>query len=284
MYSHAHASHNPDNWAELPADTRSVVGNVLSDRFWQAGISEGSKDEFYARVMDKKNTLEGLASTIRGTVRFVRETCYAIIYCMSRLEMQFYGFSELPGPLAQALFQNSFHLSAHQQINLLNLVRYLVDDCPLEQREHFLPPLLAACFQQMDAKINAEWENLERQQAIQAAADALTEEMKSESILRQVTYTAVIMVADFLDPTKKSKYFLMRSGLVLDYAPGFLFLMSICQNLTFPSPRHKAPESSGLPCIGYPAPHCYDYLGVLGLAGVGMGGCGANGSQSWPRW
>ncbi|KAK1971808.1 ARM repeat-containing protein [Colletotrichum sublineola] len=202
--SHAHASHNPDNWTELPVETRSVVGNVLSDRFWQAGISEGSKDEFYARVMDKKNTLEGLASTIRGTVRFVRETCYAIIYCMSRLEMQFYGFSELPGPLAQALFQNSFHLSAHQQINLLNLVRYLVDDCPLEQREHFLPPLLAACFQQMDAKINAEWENLERQQAIQAAADALTEEMKSESILRQVTYTAVIMVADFLDPTKRN--------------------------------------------------------------------------------
>ncbi|KAL0939459.1 nuclear import and export protein [Colletotrichum truncatum] len=202
--SHAHASHNPDNWTELSSEMRSVVGSVLSDRFWQAGISEGSKDEFYARVMDKKNTLEGLASTIRGTVRFVRETCYAIIYCMSRLEMQFYGFNELPGPLAQALFQNSFYLSAHQQINLLNLVRYLVDDCPLEQREHFLPPLLAACFQQMDAKINSEWEKLERQQAIQAAADALTEEMKSESILRQVTYTAVIMVADFLDPTKRN--------------------------------------------------------------------------------
>ncbi|KAF3806160.1 Protein MSN5 [Colletotrichum gloeosporioides] len=202
--SHAHASHNPDNWTELPPEMRSVVGGVLSDRFWQAGISEGSKDEFYARVMDKKHTLEGLASTIRGSVRFIRETCYAIIYCMSRLEMQFYGFSELPNPLAQALFQNSFYLSAHQQINLLNLVRYLVDDCPLEQREHFLPPLLAACFQQMDAKINSEWEKLERQQAIDAAGDALTEEMKSESILRQVTYTAVIMVADFLDPTKRN--------------------------------------------------------------------------------
>ncbi|KAJ0384835.1 hypothetical protein COL922a_007566 [Colletotrichum nupharicola] len=180
---------------KLPPEMRSVVGGVLSDRFWQAGISEGSKDEFYARVMDKKHTLEGLASTIRGSVRFVRETCYAIIYCMSRLEMQFYGFSELPNPLAQALFQNSFYLSAHQQINLLNLVRYLVDDCPLEQ----------PCFQQMDAKINSEWEKLERQQAIDAAGDALTEEMKSESILRQVTYTAVIMVADFLDPTKRSK-------------------------------------------------------------------------------
>lgn len=216
---------------------RSVVGSVLSDRFWQAGISEGSKDEFYARVMDKKNTLEGLASTIRGTVRFVRETCYAIIYCMSRLEMQFYGFGELPGPLAQALFQNSFYLSAHQQINLLNLVRYLVDDCPLEQREHFLPPLLAACFQQMDIKINSEWDKLERQQAIQAAADALTEEMKSESILRQVTYTAVIMVADFLDPTKRSKPptpHLPFFSLLLPHSLCML-LVSICIHLEFPS-------------------------------------------------
>ncbi|KAI8300753.1 Protein MSN5 [Colletotrichum sp. SAR11_59] len=58
--------------------------------------------------------------------------------------------------------------------------------------------------QKMDAKINSEWEKLERQQAIDAAGDALTEEMKSESILRQVTYTAVIMVADFLDPTKRT--------------------------------------------------------------------------------
>lgn len=191
----------------------TVVKRVLSDRFWQAGISEGSKDEFYARVTDRKGTLEGLASTIRGSVRFVRETCYAIIYCMSRLETYFYGFGELPSPLAEALFQNAVHLSAHQQINLLNLTRYLVDDCPLEQREHFLPPLLANCFRQMDAKISSEWKRLEDQQKIDVGSDDLTEEMKSESILRQVTHTAVIMVADFLDPTKRSKYSRVYAGL-----------------------------------------------------------------------
>ena len=140
--SHAHQSHDPNSWAELPPEMRHIVGRVLSDRFWQAGISEGSKEEFYARVMDRKGTLEGLASTIRGTIRFVRETCYAIFYCMGLFDMQFYGFSELPGPLAHALFANSFNLSTHQQINLLNLVRYLVDDCPVELRDHFLPPLL----------------------------------------------------------------------------------------------------------------------------------------------
>lgn len=182
-----------------------MVGRVLTDRFWQAGISEGSKDDFYARVLEKKTTIEGLASSIRGSVRFVRETCYAIIYCMSKLDVQFYGFTELPGPLANALFADSGSLSAHQIINLLNLVRYLVDHCPIDLREHFLPPILATCFQQMDTKISTEWEKLGRQGEIQAAADELTEEMKAESILRQLTHSAVLMVADFLDPAKAGK-------------------------------------------------------------------------------
>lgn len=214
-YSHAHAAHNPENWAGLSPEMRPIVGRVLSDRFWQAGISEGSKDDFYARVVDKKGTLEGLGSTIRGTLRFVRETCYAIIYCMSRMDVKFYGFEELPQPLARALLGDATYLSTHQQVNILNLVRYLVDDCPVEQREHFLPPLLATAFQQMDRKINSEWESLNSQQTVTAEADALTEEMKAESILRQVTYTAVIMIADFLDPTKKSKSTVRRRILCL---------------------------------------------------------------------
>ncbi|KAI1411519.1 ARM repeat-containing protein [Hypoxylon sp. FL1857] len=200
--NHAHASHTPDNWTGLPPEMRSIVGRVLTDRFWQAGISEGSKDDFYARVLEKKHTLEGLASTIRGSIRFVRESCYAIIYCMTRLDVQFYGFSELPGPLAHALLADSFSLSAHQLINVLNLVRYLVDNCPVPLRDHFLPPILAACCQQMDTRINAEWAKLDQQQAVKTGGDALTEEMKAESILRQLTYASVMMVADFLDPAR----------------------------------------------------------------------------------
>ncbi|KAI1371018.1 ARM repeat-containing protein [Hypoxylon crocopeplum] len=200
--NHAHASHTPDNWTGLPPEMRSIVSRVLTDRFWQAGISEGTKDDFYARVLEKKLTLEGLASTIRGTIRFVRESCYAIIYCMTRLDVQFYGFSELPGPLAHALLADSFSLSAHQLINVLNLVRYLVDNCPVPLRDHFLPPILAACCQQMDARINSEWMKLDQQQAVKTGGDALTEEMKAESILRQLTYASIMMVADFLDPAR----------------------------------------------------------------------------------
>lgn len=187
-----------------------IVGRVLTDRFWQAGISEGSKDDFYARVINKKNTLEGLASSIRGSIRYVREFCYSIIFCMSCLEQQFYGFGDLPNPLAHALFADSGCLSSHQLIALLNLVRLLVDSCPVELRHHFLPSILAACFQQMDVKIKSEWDKLDQAQDIQAAADELTEEMKAESVLRQLTYSAVIMLADFLDPQRTGMAFLPR--------------------------------------------------------------------------
>jgi exportin-5 len=190
----------------LPLETRSIVDRILTDRFWQSGISEGSKDDFYARVLEKKHTLEGLASTIRGSIRYVRESCYAILYCMTRLDTQFYGFSELPGPLARAALADAGSLSAHQLINLFNLIRVLVDNCPVPLREHFLPPILEACFQQMDARVNSEWARLGQQQVVKSAGDDLTEEMKNESILRQLTYTAVMLVADFLDPARNGRY------------------------------------------------------------------------------
>ncbi|RYP92553.1 hypothetical protein DL770_001311 [Monosporascus sp. CRB-9-2] len=176
LVNHAHAAHTPDNWAGLPPEMRTIVGRLLTDRFWQAGISEGSKEDFYTRVLEKKSTMEGFASTVRGAIRFVRESSYAVLYCMSRLNTQFYGFGELPGPLAHSLMADSFNLSAHQLINLLNL--------------------------QMDAKVNSEWTKIEQHQGTKTGGDALTEEMKSESILRQLTYTSVMMVADFLDPAR----------------------------------------------------------------------------------
>ena len=139
------------------------------------------------------------------TVRTVREACYSILYCMSRLNVEFYGIRNLPGPLAHALFGDAHCLSSHQLIALLNVVRYIIDDCPVESREHFMPPILAACFAQMDAKCSSEWERLAHKQVVPTDGENLTEEMKEESILRQLTHTAVMMIGGFLDPERKSE-------------------------------------------------------------------------------
>lgn len=183
---------------------RPLVGRILTDRFWQAGISEGSKEDFYARVTGTKSTMEGFASSIRSTVRTVREACYSMLWCMSKLDVDFYGFSELPGPLAHALFANAHCLSSHQLIALLNVVRLLVDDCPVEVRSHFIPPILATCFAQMDSKCSTEWDKLAQKQTSAGEGENLTDEMKEESILRQLTHTAVMMIGGFLDPARPS--------------------------------------------------------------------------------
>lgn len=185
----------------MSEDMRVVVERILTDRFWQAGISSGSRDEFYARITASKATLEGFASSVRGKIRAVRESCYSMLFSMSRLREHFYGFTELPGPLSEALFQDSPNLSSHQFSVLLNISRCLIDDCPVRFRGHFLPPMLSTLFTNIDRKITSEWEIIEQRRNGLSDGD-LTDEMKSESVLRQLTYSAVIMVASLFDPQR----------------------------------------------------------------------------------
>jgi len=182
-----------------------VVERILTDRFWQAGISIGSRDEFYARITSSKSTLEGFASSVRGKVRAVREACYSMLFSMSRMREHFYGFAELPAPLAEALFVDSAHLSSHQFSVLLNISRCLIDDCPVRFRAQFLPPMLSTLFTNIDRKITTEWNIIEERRDGISDGD-LTTEMKSESVLRQLTYSAVIMVASLFDPQRGGKH------------------------------------------------------------------------------
>lgn len=149
--------------------------------------------------------MEGLASSIRGAIRMVRECCYSILWCMSRLDVHFFGIPELPGPLAHALFADAHVLSSHQMSILLNMTRYVIDDCPPQYREHFLTPLLATLFTQVDRKVSLEWKALLERAQMQLGEEKLAEEMKEESILRQLTYIAVLIVAGLVDPSKAGK-------------------------------------------------------------------------------
>ena len=247
---------------------RSVVNRILTDRFWQAGISEGSKDDFYARVIGTKSTMEGFASSIRGSVRTVRDSCYSIIYCLSRLDVHFYGFEELPGPLAHALFADAHCLSSHQLINLLNLVRYLVDDCPVQLRDHFVPPILAACFAQIDSKISSEWDKLGLKLHSTSEDDDLTEEMKEESSLRQLTHSAVLMVAGVLDPNPA------RSGkLVVSVA--IMFFLRQAYTTQIQSSQRQTNQ-----CVAS-AYHLLPSLNLLSSSALMLFVCGTHDAAEW---
>ena len=204
--SQAHAFHDPDNWSRILPEMKGIVRRVLTDRFWQVGISTGSRDDFYARVGGTRTTIEGFASSVRAILRAVRETGYRLLYYMSLLGERFYSYEELPVPLSRALFTDACALSTHQMAMLVEMIRPVIDQCPVACRNHFLPPILAALFEQLDRKASSEWERIETRTRAAAEDDNLADEMRDESILRQLTFTSVMMVVGLLDPQKASEY------------------------------------------------------------------------------
>lgn len=212
LVSHAQAFNNVESsWSKLPPELQQVVRKVLTDRFWQSGISTESRDDFFARVSGSKSTYEGFASTVRGTVRQIRESAYYIIYSLTRFRDFFYGIPDLPQPLSQALFGNAQALSAHHLSVLLSVSTHLIEGCPGPIRAHFLPPVVSGLFGELDRKISSEWATLNQKIAESGEDDNLTEEMKTESILRQLTYSSVSLVSQLLDMHGHGKYRNIRS-------------------------------------------------------------------------
>ena len=201
--SQAHAFHNPVNWGHLPAEIRSIVPRILTDRFWQVGISTGSRDEFYAKVGGTKTTVEGLASSVRATLRAVRETGYRILFYLSLLGEEFYGCPDLPKSLSHALFTNACALSTHQMVILVETMRPIINNCPDVLRYYFLRPVLSELFEQIDRKVSMEWDRIEQRAETGSENDNLAEEMKDDSILRQLTFASVMLTNTLLEPQKR---------------------------------------------------------------------------------
>ncbi|KAF2444468.1 ARM repeat-containing protein [Karstenula rhodostoma CBS 690.94] len=200
LVSHAQAFNDIDsNWSYLPPDLQQVIQRVLTDRFWQAGISTESRDDFFARVSGSKSTYEGFASTVRGTVRQIRESSYYILYSLTRFRDFFYGIENLSGPLSQALFGHAHALTAHHLSVLLTVSTHLIEGCPSHVRPQFLPDMIQGLFRELNGKITKEWDEVSQQVVNAGENDNLTDEMKTESILRQLTYSSVTLVAVLLD-------------------------------------------------------------------------------------
>lgn len=198
----SHSLYEPSNWKEMPYEMSSVVRQIFTDRFWQVGISQGSRDDFYASIGGTKTSLEGFASSIRAALRLIRETGYRLLFYLSLLGTQLYGQQDLPQPLAEALFADACALSPHQMALLIDTMRPIVENCPKECRHHFLPPMLSAMFEQVDRKAHAEWQRIEQRKSAATEDDDLAAEMKDESVLRQLTLSAVTLVVGLLEPER----------------------------------------------------------------------------------
>ena len=200
LIGHAHAFSKPSQWSGFSDTMQSIIPRILMDRIWQAGISSESRDGFYARVRDSRMTLEGLASAIRGSVRSVREIAYWILHCFAQFDNALYKHEDLAEPLAQAMYENAQELTSHQVCTLIQISRTLVEDCPVPRRQGFLPPLLTELFTKVDLKLDFEWRKMSVRETSEMDEETLDQQMKAESVLRELSFSAVSLVCKLLQP------------------------------------------------------------------------------------
>ncbi|KAJ9647075.1 karyopherin [Coniosporium tulheliwenetii] len=199
LIAQAQAFHNMDNWSQYPEEMQLIIRRVLTDRFWQAGISSESRDDFFARVSESKTTFEGFASTADP------RDIFFILYGMSRFRDFFYGIPGLPQGLSEALYNDAHALSTHHLSVLLSMSTNLIEQCPVHLRPHFLPPVVAGLVSKLDMKISAEWDSINTRISQSGDNDNLGDEMKAESILRQLTFSSLTLVSTLLDYPRTGK-------------------------------------------------------------------------------
>lgn len=119
---------------------------------------------------------------------------------ISSLGDAMYKIHDLPQPLSDAIFQNAGALSTHQTGVVIEMMRPVTENCPADARANFLTPLLTAFFDTLDVKVGQEWSRIDHRTKAASENDDLVEEMKDESILRNLTFNCVTVVVRLLDP------------------------------------------------------------------------------------
>lgn len=203
-----HRLHDPASWSNEPSGQSNTIKRILRDRYWQSGISGGSMNDFHAQVKATKSTLEGFASSVRGRIRMNLENSYSILHTLGRLGSHFYGLQDLPHMLSRTLLTSTQPLSPHHFGQLLSMLPKLIEECPPENMNFFLTPVLAELMSQIDSKCTTEWNKVLARgigDLEQATNGDLSDEMRDESVLRQMTSRAVNMVTLWLDSQRDVK-------------------------------------------------------------------------------
>lgn len=200
-----HRLHDITSWPNVPPGQEITIRRILRDRYWQSGISGGSMTEFHAQVKATKMTLEGFASSVRGRIRTNLENSYSIIHTLGRLGSVFYGLQGLPEMVSSLLIKSTEPLSPHHFGQLLSMLPKLIEECPIDNMQYFLTPVLAELVTQIDEKCTAEWNKVSARSAGAPQENTngeLSDEMRDESVLRQMTARAVNMINSWLDNIK----------------------------------------------------------------------------------
>lgn len=203
--------HDPDNWTELPTVVQSFVKYTTVERFWEAGASNKSKDEFIDEHMKAMQTLRDFADSVGHIVRYTREYTLLVICAISSLGNVFFDIENVADLLFDSIAiikpngEISPGVSTHGWKHILNVaIRPLLKNCPDECKPKFMTAFLPKLFNTLEIILSEKWSKYMtsdddvREDSSQVPADdeEVTEEILEENLLRQLTTVVVLILID----------------------------------------------------------------------------------------
>ena len=213
------AYHDPDNWKELPVIVQSFVKYSTVERFWEAGASNKSKDEFIDEHMKAMQTLRDFADSVGHIVRYTREYTLLVISAISSLGSVFYELDDVPRLLLDsiAIYKPNSNVispgvSTHGWKHILNVaIRPILKNCPVECTAKFMPSFLPSLFDTLDILLCEKWSHIMTDNYNVTGPtddDEMTEEILEENLTRQLTTVTVLILIDIIGqvgPNSKQK-------------------------------------------------------------------------------
>ncbi|KAH3899133.1 probable Protein MSN5 [Saccharomycodes ludwigii] len=199
--------HDPENWKDLPVVVQSFVRYSTIERFWEAGASNKTKDEFIDEHMQAMNTVRDFADSVGHIVRYTREVVLAIIATVSRLGTIIYEIDELPQLILDSIFikkpdSNTISpgVSKHAWKHIVNMaLRPLIKNCPEELQPKFCSKFLPQLFTYLDIILCDLWSvymNDSDFKPTPSDNEEITEEILENNLLRQFTAVVVRLLID----------------------------------------------------------------------------------------
>lgn len=197
--------HNPANWASLPTVVQSFVRVSTVERFWEAGATNKSKDEFIDEHNKALQTVRDFADSVGHIVRYTREYVLLVLASMSGLGSIFFEVDNLANLMMDSIAiytpdgDISPGVSTHGWKHIINVaVRPILRNCPDECAPKFMSAFLPKLFKTLDLMLEKKWSTHTQSEVNPPPRDEeeMTEEILEENLLRQFTTVVVRLLID----------------------------------------------------------------------------------------
>lgn len=197
--------HNPSNWNSLPTVVQSFVRISTIERFWEAGATNKSKDEFIDEHNKALQTVRDFADSVGHIVRYTREYVLLVLSSISGLGSVFFEIDNLADLILDSIAIHGANgeispgVSTHAWKHIVNVaIRPMLRNCPDECAPKFMNEFLPKLFEILETLLTKKWAMYSQSEVNPPPRDEdeMTEEILEENLLRQFTTVVVRLLID----------------------------------------------------------------------------------------